>query len=101
MIRSWGGWSLFQDLLHVLKSIGNKHSVSVSNVAIRWVLDFSYVGAVIVGVRMGIYEHTDENLKSLGWHLDEQDQAEIGKVLDRSRKLEMFDEIGDCGNEYR
>ncbi|GKT52122.1 aldo-keto reductase YhdN [Colletotrichum spaethianum] len=101
MIRSWGGWELFQDLLRVLKTVASKHSVSISNVATRWVLDFPYVGAVIVGARMGISEHTDENLASLGWSLDEEDREAIEVVLKNSRRLDMFEAMGDCGGEYR
>ncbi|TDZ49731.1 2,5-diketo-D-gluconic acid reductase A [Colletotrichum trifolii] len=101
MIRSWGGWTLFQELLQVLKDIAAKHNVSVSTVAIRWVLDFAYVGAVIVGARMGISEHADENLASLGWSLDEGDRDSIEEVLKRSKRLEMFEDMGDCGGEYR
>ncbi|KAK1968054.1 aldo/keto reductase [Colletotrichum sublineola] len=101
MIRSWGGWELFQDLLRVLKSVATKHGVSVSNVATRWVLDFPYVGAVIVGARMGISEHTDENLASLGWTLQEEDREAIEEVLKNSRRLDMFEAMGDCGGEYR
>lgn len=66
MILGWGGWILFQELLTTLKSISTKHNVDISNVATRWVLDFPYVGAVIVGARMGISEHTDANLASFG-----------------------------------
>ncbi|KAK1979794.1 aldo/keto reductase [Colletotrichum cereale] len=101
MIRSWGGWELFQDLLRVLKKVATKHSVSVSNVATRWVLDFPYVGAVIVGARMGISEHTDENLASLGWSLQDEDRDAIEEVLKNSRRLNMFEAMGDCGGEYR
>lgn len=101
MIRAWGDWNLFQELLQTLKTIGLKHNVSVSNVATRWVLDFPYVGAVIVGARMGISEHTDENMASLGWSLDQDDQEAINQVLKRSRRLEMLDAMGDCGGEYR
>lgn len=101
MIRSWGGWELFQNLLHTLKLIGTKHNVSISNVATRWVLDFPYVGAVIVGSRMGISEHVDENMAAFGWSLDSQDQEAIENVLKKSRRLEMFHSMGDCGGEYR
>ncbi|KAK1495324.1 aldo/keto reductase [Colletotrichum cuscutae] len=101
MIRSWGGWDLFQDLLKVLESIASRHSVSLSNVATRWVLDFPYVGAVIVGTRMGISERADENLASLGWSLSQEDRDLIEEVLNRSRRSEMFDAMGDCGGEYR
>ncbi|KAJ1330847.1 aldo/keto reductase [Microdochium nivale] len=101
MIRAWGDWTLFQELLRTLKIVAAKYSVDISNVATRWVLDFAYVGAVIVGARMGISEHTSENLASFGWTLDEEDQAAIEGVLDKSRRLEMFEAMGDCGGEYR
>ncbi|KPM42657.1 hypothetical protein AK830_g3887 [Neonectria ditissima] len=101
MIRNWGDWTLFQELLMALKAISIKHGVAISNVATRWVLDFPYVGAVIVGARMGISEHTDENLASFGWALDQQDQDAIEEVLAKSRRMEMFETMGDCGGEYR
>lgn len=101
MIRSWGGWSLFQELLRVLAAIATKHKTSISTIAIRWVLDFPYVGAVIVGARMGISEHADENSASLGWSLDQSDRADIEKVLERSNAMDMFEDMGDCGGEYR
>ncbi|EAU37375.1 conserved hypothetical protein [Aspergillus terreus NIH2624] len=101
MIQSWGGWDLFQELLRTLQSIGRKHGVSVSNVATRWVLDFPCVGAVIVGARMGVSEQLQGNLDSLGWTLDEADRTAIEEILVRSRRMEMFESMGDCGGEYR
>ncbi|KAJ6002220.1 hypothetical protein N7499_001915 [Penicillium canescens] len=101
MIQNWGGWPLFQELLHTLQKIGRKHNVSVSNVATRWVLDFPCVGAVIVGARMGVSEQSQENLASLGWSLDADDQVLIQAILDRSSRAEMFESLGDCGGEYR
>lgn len=101
MIRSWGDWDLFQELLRTLDAIASRHGVGISNVATRWVLDFPYVGAVIVGVRMGISEHTHENLASFGWSLDQQDHDAIEKVLARSRRMEVYETMGDCGAEYR
>ncbi|KAK4494374.1 hypothetical protein PRZ48_014672 [Zasmidium cellare] len=101
MIVNWGGWDLFQQLLRALKAIAEKHKVTISNVAARWVLDFPYVGAVIVGTRMGVSEHAKENLATYGWHLDEADQKAIGDILDRSRRRQLIDLLGDCGGEYR
>jgi aryl-alcohol dehydrogenase-like predicted oxidoreductase len=101
MIQTWGDWDLFQVLLQNLKTIATKHDVSISNVATRWVLDFPYVGAVIIGARMGVSEHTEENLKTYGWKLDEEDQKSIEEVLERSRREEVFQVMGDCGSEYR
>ncbi|KAE8441942.1 hypothetical protein EG329_004150 [Mollisiaceae sp. DMI_Dod_QoI] len=77
MIIVWGGWTLFQELLSTLSSVGNKHQVSISVVAVRWVLEHEYVGAVIVGVRMGISEHIEENLKTFTFKLEEEDLAAI------------------------
>jgi aryl-alcohol dehydrogenase-like predicted oxidoreductase len=50
IVRAWGTWALFQDLLRVLRVIGDRHGgLSISNVATRWVLDHPAVGAVIIG----------------------------------------------------
>lgn len=46
MIRQWGGWPLFQELLSVTKSVADKHGVSIPNVGVRWVLD-RWVGRCI------------------------------------------------------
>lgn len=97
----WGGWSLFQELLRTLRGIALKHQVSISNVATRWVLDFPYVGAVLVGARMGISEHAIDNLRCYGWTLDNEDRKEIEYVLERSKMQEIYTRLGDCGGEYR
>ena len=48
--RAWGDWALFQQLLAVLRQIGDRHAgVTIANVAVRWVLDHPFVGAVLVG----------------------------------------------------
>jgi aryl-alcohol dehydrogenase-like predicted oxidoreductase len=101
MIMVWGGWALFQDLLVILNSVANKYNVSISNVAIRWILDHDYVGAVIVGARMGISEHTEENLNAFTFRLDGDDQALIQSILGRSKAKDVFEAMGDCGSEYR
>jgi len=50
ILKAWGDWTLFQELLTVLRSIGDRHGgVSIANVATRWVLDQPAVGAVIIG----------------------------------------------------
>jgi len=101
MIIAWGGWALFQELLTALAAVAKKYNVSISNVAVRWVLDHDYVGAVIVGARMGISEHTEENLKAFSFKLDEDDKVRIQAILDRCRARDMFEAMGDCGGEYR
>ncbi|KAF7334629.1 Aldo-ket-red domain-containing protein [Mycena venus] len=102
IVKAWGTWALFQELLILLRSIGDRHNgVSVSNVATRWVLDHPAVGAVIVGARLGCSEYTSDNLKVYGLVLTSQDRAEIEEVLARSASRQLIETIGDCGAEYR
>lgn len=102
MICNWGGWDLLQELLRTLRDIAVKHSVpGISNVATRWVLDFPYVGAVLVGTRMGVSDHLDANMATFGWQLDEQDHGDIEAILKKSKRKEVFELMGDCGAEYR
>ena len=50
ILKAWGTWDLFQDLLSVLRTVGDRHGgASIANVAVRWVLEHPFVGAVIVG----------------------------------------------------
>ena len=99
MIDAWGGWSLFQELLAALDKIATKHAVGISNVAVRFILDRPCVGGVIVGTRLGISEHILENLKTFGFSLDVDDYSQILEVT--SKANDLFDVIGDCGDEYR
>lgn len=101
MITIWGGWLLFQELLSTLANIGKKYSVSVSSVAVRWVLDHEYVGAVIIGARMGIKEHVEENLQTFSFVLDGDDKQLIEAVLAKCNARAIFEAMGDCGAEYR
>jgi len=99
MIDTWGGWNLFQELLVILDSIAKKHNTSVANVAIRFILDKPAVAGVIIGVRLGISEHRDDNVNVFGLNLDSEDNAKIKSVV--SKANDLFDKIGDCGSEYR
>ncbi|TBU41689.1 aldo/keto reductase [Dichomitus squalens] len=100
--RAWGSWSLFQDLLKELRAIADKYDgMSIANVATRWVLDHPFVGAVIIGVRMGVSEHTDDNQKVYSFRLDGDDRVKIEAVLARSNGAQLINSIGDCGAEYR
>jgi len=99
MIDAWGGWGLFQELLRVLKQIGDKHGVSIANVAVRSILNRLAVAGVIVGVRLGVADHRPDNARVFDFVLDAEDQAQIQAVLDKSQDLYRL--IGDCGDEYR
>ncbi|NOT53542.1 MAG: aldo/keto reductase [Deltaproteobacteria bacterium] len=99
MIDSWGGWPLFQELLAVLKSIADKHHVSIANVGVRYILDRPAVAGVIVGTRLGLAEHRTDSTRTFTFSLDDEDRSCIGMVLRKSRDL--YKSIGDCGDEYR
>ena len=99
MIDAWGGWSLFQELLAVLKPIAEKHAASIANVATRYILDRPAVAGVILGVRLGVSDHRQDNARVFDFSLDEADNSQIEAVLTKSRDLYQL--IGDCGDEYR
>ncbi|KAJ3091549.1 hypothetical protein HK102_000146 [Quaeritorhiza haematococci] len=94
MIAAWGGWGLFQDLLKTLRGIADRHNVSIANVATRYILEKPYVGGVIVGARLGISSHIDDNLCVLNLNLTDQDRAEIEQVQKRSNRDQMINIIG-------
>lgn len=99
MIEAWGGWSLFQALLSVVKQIADRHRVSIANVAVRAILDRPAVAGVIVGARLGVTEHVADNARVFGLELDSDDRAKLDAVSAKSRDLAKL--IGDCGDEYR
>ncbi|MBW4607374.1 MAG: aldo/keto reductase [Hassallia sp. WJT32-NPBG1] len=99
MIDAWGGWSLFQELLSTLKQIADKHGVNISNVAVRYILDKPANAGVIVGARLGISEHIEDNARVFNLTLDAEDSLKLDAVSRNSRDL--YQSIGDCGDEYR
>jgi aryl-alcohol dehydrogenase-like predicted oxidoreductase len=99
MIDAWGGWERFQQLLATLKGIADKHAASISNVAVRYILERPAVAGVIVGARLGIADHREENARVFDFSLDPADVTEIHRVTGEGRDL--YRVIGDCGAEYR
>jgi aryl-alcohol dehydrogenase-like predicted oxidoreductase/enamine deaminase RidA (YjgF/YER057c/UK114 family) len=95
-IDAAGGWSRFQRVLATVKSIADRHAVSMANVASRYILEQPAVGAVIIGARLGQSEHIDNNRQLLRFALDDTDRDAI------AASLATLDPIpGDCGDEYR
>ena len=68
----------------------------MANVACRYILDQPAVGGIIVGARLGISEHCEDNLQLFRFALAEADHAEIDEAVARLHKIP-----GDCGDEYR
>ena len=99
MVDAWGGWSLFQELLSVLQEIAQKHGVNISNVAVRYILDQPAVAGAIVGARLGVSEHIEDNARVFDLILDAEDERRMNAIAQQSRDL--YQVIGDCGDEYR
>ncbi|KNA13059.1 hypothetical protein SOVF_120170 isoform B [Spinacia oleracea] len=99
MVDAWGGWSQFQVLLQVLNKIARKHGVSISTVAVKYILDQPAVAGSMIGVRLGLSEHIKDVNSVFSLELDEEDADSIREVSSRGRDLMTV--IGDCGDEYR
>lgn len=99
MIDIWGGWSLFQELLSTLNEIAQKHNVSIANVATRYILEKPAVAGAIIGTRLGISDHRNSNAQVFNFSLDKSDYDTIDAVCIESNNL--FDMVGDCGDEFR
>ncbi len=79
IIDEFGSWDTFQSLLQVLRSVADRHGVSIASVATRWVLDRPGVAAAIVGARYA--RHLPKTLEVFAFALDEQDRASIDALL--------------------
>jgi enamine deaminase RidA (YjgF/YER057c/UK114 family) len=95
-VEAIGGWGVLQRILDALAAVAERHRVSISNVATRWVLDQPAVAAVIVGARLGESEHRADNSKIFDFALDAADRARLEAAFALARRLP-----GDCGDEYR
>jgi aryl-alcohol dehydrogenase-like predicted oxidoreductase/enamine deaminase RidA (YjgF/YER057c/UK114 family) len=95
-IDAAGGWAPFQKLLSTLKTIADKHQVSLANIATRYVLENKQVGAVIVGARLGESQHIMDNTKMLNIDFSPTDIENIQNAQAALRPIP-----GNCGDEYR
>jgi aryl-alcohol dehydrogenase-like predicted oxidoreductase len=99
MIDAWGGWELFQNLLATLGDVAGKHGVSIANIAVRYMLERPAVAGVIIGARLGVTDHQADNARVFDFALGQEDNEQIETILSQSRNL--YQMIGDCGDEYR
>jgi aryl-alcohol dehydrogenase-like predicted oxidoreductase/enamine deaminase RidA (YjgF/YER057c/UK114 family) len=95
-IDAAGGWNVFQGILAAAGMVADKHGVSISNVATRWVLEHEAVAAAIIGARITENEHRADNLKIFGFALDAEDKALLDVAFAAAAPIP-----GDCGDEYR
>lgn len=85
IIDDIGGWEVFQNILRALDSVAEKHNVSITNVATRYVLERPMVGAVIIGARN--LEHLQDNLRIFDFCLDEDDYILLDASLEKRTEL--------------
>jgi len=93
---SSGGWDALQRVLVAARRVGDRHGVSIANVATRYILDQPGVAGVIVGARLGEGAHIDDTRQLFTYSLSDADRAEIRAVLETLHPIP-----GDCGDEYR
>lgn len=99
MLRAWGSWEQFQELLAELKSVARKHRSSIAHVALRWVLDRPAVGSVLVGARLGYVDHLQENKAVLKLRLTDADRENLARAARIGRDLTEV--LGGVGVEYQ
>lgn len=102
VIRAWGGWSLFQELLYAIKQVAEKHDVTMSNVAIKWALQSSGQTAVVVDASLADPPEVQlciSNLRVFHFTLDEDDRHLLDSVASKCNDLHSI--LGDCGSELQ
>lgn len=77
IIDEFGGWDVFQELLHCLQGIAGKHGCSIGSAASAYTLAKPEVAAVIVGAKDS--SHLAENLRAAQLRLDLEDIAAIDR----------------------
>lgn len=82
IIDEFGGWELFQELLHTLQDIANKHRTSIAVIASAYVLQKPGVAAVMIGAHGK--SHVEENVAASEVHLDPEDLSKIAAILHKS-----------------
>jgi len=95
-IQSAGGWAKFQQVLAQLSQLAEQKKCSVAQIAARYILDDPQVAAVIVGIRLGERDHSDQNVAILTLPWTEADHKLVSKIISEFAPIS-----GDCGDEYR
>jgi aryl-alcohol dehydrogenase-like predicted oxidoreductase len=82
IIDEFGPWERFQALLATLKTIGDRHGVSLAAIATRYVLDQPQVAAAIVGARYA--RHLPMTLEIFDVKLTDQDRLLLDQILQQA-----------------
>ena len=82
IIDEFGGYERFQELLQLLSEIARAHEASISQIAMKYVLDTRNVAALIVGARNSRHLATFADVNRI--ELTRQDVAQIRNFIDAS-----------------
>ena len=95
------GWEGYQKLLLMLKEIADRHEVSISNVATKYILSQEGVGAAIVGVRNS--RHVKSNAQIFEFTLEPEEIERIRSFLSPFGTVEgePFEQERTIGSKYR
>ncbi len=80
-----GGWGQLQQLLRALDSVAQRHGVTPSAVALRWLLERPAVAAAMVGTFHA--EHAADNRAAFGLSLGAEDRAVLDAATARLTPL--------------
>lgn len=98
MVRAWGGWGLFQELLFVLQVVADKYGVRMGSVAVRWVLEQPGLAGVVVGDCQDGVDAVWNSVAAFGFELDEEDKELLHRVVEKGNDLVNI--FGECGSEF-
>jgi aryl-alcohol dehydrogenase-like predicted oxidoreductase len=95
------GWDGYQELLLLLRSVAEKYSVGISQIATRYILGRRGVGAAIVGVRNS--EHVEANANIFAFELESSDTEKIRQFVEKypAPEGEPFELERTPGSKYR
>jgi len=95
-IDAAGGWANLQLLLSSLSTIAANHNASIANITSAFMLRYPHVAGIILGARLGVSEHIEENLKIFEIQLEDTEIEEIKSIINQFNRIP-----GGCGDEYR
>jgi len=75
-------------IVEKMRELGQRYNQSCAQIALRWVLDSPYVTSVIVGAKTA--NQVVDNVKAIGWNLEESDRLSIDRM---TRELCQEEEV--------
>lgn len=101
VIEDTMGWEGYQELLLLLKDMADRHGVSLSNIATRYILEQPGVGAAIVGVRNS--RHVRDNSAIFAFDFEPSELQALRDFMNRFPMLygEPFEMERTVGSKYR